>query len=150
MQYPGMLEGETLGDWALRAEAAREELHALVKSGIAFDYDNSKLRLLDPQLVEGKYAKIKCVEPFVGSGESLRELKSRWDLIAVLSRDELWQSQLPTDRAAREACPAVVHPRSVSRWRRTLLELDTNIKAARCSLGAAYRAFPAGLPRVFG
>ena len=131
LKFPGMLEGETPGDWALRAEAAREELHALVKSGIEWDDDNSKLRLLDDQLVEGKDAKIKLIEPFIGSGKSLREFVSRWDLIAVLARDELWSNKLPTDKVAREVCPVEVLERSVTRWRWKLNKLDEDIKAAK-------------------
>ena len=142
LKLPGILEGETPGDWALRAEAAREELHALVKSGIEWDVANSKLRLLDPQLVEGKGAKIKCIEPFIGSGQSLRELAARWGLIAVLARDELWPEKLPTDTAAREACPVEVDKRSVTRWRcERLTKLDEDIKAAKRAAGDEVNGF---------
>eukprot|EP00964_Phaeocystis_antarctica_P094154 scaffold60906_cov51-Phaeocystis_antarctica.AAC.1 len=137
-----MLEDETAGDWALRAEVAREDLRAMVKSGIRLNPANSRLELLDPQLVEGKNAKIKCIEPFIGSGKSLRELSSHWGLIAVLARDELWPGRLPTDKVAREACPVAVNERSITRWRcEKWGKLDKEIKAATQAAGDEVNSF---------
>jgi len=141
-KFPGMLEDETAGDWALRAEVAREDLRAMVKSGIRLNPANSRLELLDPQLVEGKNAKIKCIEPFIGSGKSLRELSSHWGLIAVLARDELWPGRLPTDKVAREACPVAVNERSITRWRCDKWDqLDKDIKAATQAAGDEVNSF---------
>ena len=137
-----MLEGETAGDWALRAEMAREDLRAMVKSGISLNPANSRLELLDPQLVEGKNAKIKCIEPFIGSGKSLRELSSHWGLIAVLARDELWPGRLPTDKVAREACPVAVNERSITRWRCDKWDqLDKDIITATQAAGDEVNSF---------
>ena len=124
-KFPGMLDGETPGEWAERAKAARKELLARVDRGIEYDTATSRFKLLDPQLVEGKHATVKVIEPFIprgkskSTGKSLREEKARWSLIAVLARDEpVITDKLTTDRAAREAClPVEVISRSITRWR---------------------------------
>jgi len=130
-RLPGKRADEAAAEWALRAEAALEELRAVVQNCIEWDAGTSMLNLLDPRLVVGEDAMIKCIEPFIGSGKSLRELVSRWGLIAVLARD-MWPNQIPTDKVAREVCPVAVHARSVTRWRSKLVKLEEDdIEAAK-------------------
>ena len=74
--FPGMLDGETPGEWAERAKAARKELLARVDRGIEYDAATSRFKLLDPQLVEGKHATIKIIEPFIPRGKSKSTGKS--------------------------------------------------------------------------
>ena len=110
--------------WEVRAQDALDFVRARVKDNVQVSVNSFELR--DKTLLGSA---TQMIAPFVGRGKSLREEKAQWALIAVLVR-ELWPRQLPTDKAAREACPVPVLERSITRWKTKLRELRADIRAA--------------------